>query len=270
MKDIAQHPATLSVLTALATEAEALAGPGKTRKKRADSSGIPGPFTSADGTIKIIQCGIGCDDLHRHAVPWLKNTVIVGNIGVSGGLAPDLKPGTVILGNQILTDGKLQGRYQAAYSPSVQLLNILEKTLQQSGQSYKLGSLLCTPQPIASPDAKSAAYRETGALAVDMESAGAAEAARQAGLPFFCIRVICDPAEQQVETKLFIGVDSQGNNRPLRLINPLVRQPWLLVQLLRMAWDFNQACASMQRVWEVVQKPLAAAAGSELIIDQGL
>jgi adenosylhomocysteine nucleosidase len=263
MIDIAKQSAPLTLLTALAAEAETLAKHKKNKKE--DNAIFPGQHTPDNGTTVIIQCGIGRDAMLRRAAPWLKNSTIVGNIGVSGGLAPDLKPGTVILGDRVLTGGNQQGQYKAVYSPNVQLLNILEKTLKQSGQPYKLGSLLCTPRPIASPDAKAAAYRETGALAVDMESAGAAEAARQAALPFFCIRVICDPADRRVEKKLFIGVDSQGNNRPLRLINPLIRQPWLLAQLLRMAWDFNQACASMRRVWDVVQQPLANAAGNDSI-----
>jgi len=169
------------------------------------------------------------------------------------------------LADRVFTGGNLQGPYQAVYIPSVQLLSILEATLKQSGLLYRIGPLLCTPQPIDSPVAKAVAYRKTGALAVDMESAGAAEVARQAALPFFCIRVVCDPAGRRVEKKLFIGVDSRGNNRPMRLINPLIRRPWLLAQLFSMARDFNQARVSMRRVWDVTQQPLANAAGSDSI-----
>ena len=92
--------------------------------------------------------------------------------------------------------------------------------------------------------------------------AAAHEAARQAALSFFCIRIICDPAGRKVEKDLLAGVDSRGNSRPMRLINPLIRRPWLLAPLLIMARDFTLALAGMRRVWNVVQKPLADFAGS--------
>ena len=60
-----------------------------------------------------------------------------------------------------------------------------------------------------------------------------------------------------LEKKLFSGVDSHGNSRPMRLINPLIRRPWLLAYLFMMAQDFSQALTGMRQVWNVVQKPLA-------------
>jgi hypothetical protein len=95
-----------------------------------------------------------------------------------------------------------------------------------------------------------------------MESAGAAEAARQALSPFFCIRIICDPAGRNVAKELLAGVDNRGNSRPMRLINPLVRHPMLLIPLIKLAGDFSLAMAGMRRVWKVVQKPLVDYAGS--------
>ncbi|NOQ47329.1 MAG: hypothetical protein GQ559_11795 [Desulfobulbaceae bacterium] len=260
MNDIRKPPAVLTILTALAGEAKTLVERKKNKKK--DTTFVSRRHTSESGTTVIIQCGIGRDTLLRVAAPQLKNTSIVGNIGVSGGLAPDLVPGTVILGDQIVTSGNHHTTYQAIYTPSAQLLDILESTLKKNALPYRRGPLLCTPQPLDSPEKKAAAYLKTGALAVDMESAGAAEAARQAALPFFCIRVVCDPAGRRVEKKLLAGVDNRGNSRPMQLINPLIRRPWLLAHLFIMARDFYRALAGMRRVWNVAQKPLVDFADS--------
>ncbi len=260
MNDIIRAPARLIILTALAAEAETLLGHKRNNKQQ--NIFIPGPYFTKNNETAIIQCGIGRDALLRVASPHLKNSSIIGNIGVSGGLAPDLKPGTVILADRILSNDNHHAVYQEVYTPSAQLLAFLEALLKKNNVPYRRGPLLCTPQPISTPDNKEAAYLKTEALAVDMESVGAAEVARQAGLPFFCIRVVCDPAERRLQQALFVGVDSRGNNRPMRLINPLIRRPWLLIDLFIMARDFSRALTGMRQVWNVVHKPLADLAGS--------
>ena len=260
MDDI-RKPSTYRIIpTALAAEAETLIG--RKRNANKDNRFVLRQHTSENSTTSVIQCGIGRDTLLGAAAPQVKDSSIVGNIGVSGALAPDLAPGTVILGDRILTDEKNNTTYQDSYVPNAQLLDILELVLRKNGIPYRRGTLLCTKQPLDSKEKKATAYLKTGALAVDMESAGAAEAARQAALSFFCIRIICDPAGRKVEKDLLAGVDSRGNSRPMRLINPLIRRPWLLAPLLIMARDFTLALAGIRRVWNVVQKPLADFADS--------
>lgn len=254
MDDIRKPSTDLIILTALAAEAETLIGRKKNPYK--DNTLVLEQHTPENSIISVIQCGIGRDTLLAVAAPQLKDSSIVGNIGVSGGLAPDLAPGTVILGDRILTDEKNNTTYQDAYIPNAQLLDILELLLRKNGLPYRRGALLCTKQPLDTIEKKATAYLKTGALAVDMESAGAAEAARQKASSFFCIRIICDPAGRKVEKDLLAGVDSQGNSRPMRLISPLIRRPWLLAPLLIMARDFTLALAGMRQVWNVIQKPL--------------
>jgi adenosylhomocysteine nucleosidase len=144
------------------------------------------------------------------------------------------------------------------------LVDALEKVLQENMIPFRRGSLLCTNDPITLPEAKAAAWQQSGALAVDLESAGAAEAAARAGLPFFVFRVVCDPAGRRLVRELFAGVDSQGNSCPAHLLKPLARRPWLLVSLCRMARDFSVALASMERVWRVIRQPLVEQASSRI------
>jgi len=248
-------PVILTMLIALAAEAEALTRHTKT--KREINRVVP-VRRAGEGSTAIIQCGIGRDAILRIGAPQLKQTLFAGNIGVSGGLAPEMEPGTVVVGERILTNGDSpkSSTYQDIYTANQHIVALLESALQKNAIPCRRGSLLCEQQPITRPEDKAAAYLKTGALAVDMESAGAAEAARLAGIPFFSIRVICDPARRKIVRKLFVGVDSRGNNRPARLIKPLLRRPWLIAQLLMMARDFSCALSSIERVWNVVEQPL--------------
>ena len=57
-----------------------------------------------------------------------------------------------------------------------------------------VGTLVSRDAPVESIAEKTALARETGALAVDMETASVAAACRAAGVPLLALRVISDPA----------------------------------------------------------------------------
>ena len=135
-------------------------------------------------------------------------------------------------------------------------MDMLEAVLKEQGIGYRRGMVLCVDEPLLTPADKARAHGRTGALAVDMESAAVAEVALQKGTPFFCLRVICDPAERGVERELLQGVDYRGNSRPFHLMAAVCRRPRLVGGLLRMAGDFSQAAAGMRRAWDVIRQPL--------------
>jgi hypothetical protein len=58
------------------------------------------------------------------------------------------------------------------------------------------GPLLSVDSPLRSPEAKRAAHRRTGAVAVDMEAAGVAEAAERLGIPWLAIKSVLDAVDE--------------------------------------------------------------------------
>ena len=72
------------------------------------------------------------------------------------------------------------------------------------------GKLLTSSRALASAAAKAAAFRETGAAAVDMESLAIAEVARSHELPFIAVRVIVDTAADIVPQAVIAASDSWG------------------------------------------------------------
>ena len=74
---------------------------------------------------------------------------------------------------------------------------------------------------LATVDAKRAAHAETGAVAVEMESAAIAAVATRAGVPFACVRAVLDPASSPLEDA-GIFIDPQtGAVRPMALARHL-------------------------------------------------
>ena len=236
MNNFSHHQPGAAIMTALAAERKILA-------------------THSLSDISIYQCGMGCESAYGKA-SGLPAGTMVGSIGVSGGLAPDLAPGSVIVADTVYTQCRQSVCPQDLYYPDAQLTALLEMALRGQGIDYRRGPVLCVDRPMLTPAAKARAHYRTGALAVDMESAGVAEAARRKGLPFFCLRVICDPAWRGVAPELMKGVDDRGNSRPFHLAAAVGRRPRLFFSLLRMAGDFYQAAASMRRTWKVIQPAL--------------
>ena len=247
-------PAKLTILTALAAEAHALMRCDKKRNLIAASA--VKEINTDKGVTSVVQCGVGSQILFKEAHQHLYNTDVVGNIGVCGGIAPDLKPGTIIIVDRITASFEKKANLQRQYVPDENIVEFLSQILTDNGIEYIHGTLLCSEEALITPEEKASAFANTSAIAVDMESAGAAEAARQACLPFFCVKVVCDTAQMEVVKELLDAVDSRGNNRPTRLMLPLLKRPWLGMQIWRMARHFGQAISGMQRFWEAARVPL--------------
>ncbi|MFZ0499503.1 MAG: hypothetical protein WAM52_10235, partial [Steroidobacteraceae bacterium] len=102
------------------------------------------------------------------------------------------------------------------------------------------GKLLTSDRPVATPEAKAAAWRESRAAAVDMESAAIAQVARQAGLPFIALRVIVDTASDQLPAAV-IAASGGGQLRLGRLLAALLRAPGDVGGLIRLSARYRIA-----------------------------
>jgi hypothetical protein len=101
--------------------------------------------------------------------------------------------------------------------------------------------------PVAHSAAKSALHRETGAIAVDMESHVVARIAAQHDAPFAAIRVVVDPVERTIPRSALAGTRADGTIDPLAVMRSLVRCPRDLVGLIRMSLDARAARATLVR-----------------------
>lgn len=158
------------------------------------------------------------------------------SFGVAGGLAPGLRPGTCIIASTILDDDE-QRPTDTRWAQ--RLIRIIPGAVH--------GPILGVREPIARADDKSALHRQTGALAVDMESHVVARAAAQHGVPFAAIRVVVDPVERTIPRSALAGARPDGSIDPLAVIRSLARHPRDLLGLVRMSLDTRAARATLVR-----------------------
>ncbi len=126
--------------------------------------------------------------------------------GLAGGLEPELKPGTVVIPQRILvssgslidTDRGWQARLVAAL---------------QSEFIVHEGDLLVSERLLATPRSKARAALDSGAVAVDMESAAIATVAEEADLPVIAVRVVADGLADTLPADVSAWIDADGRRR---------------------------------------------------------
>ncbi len=160
--------------------------------------------------------------------------------GLAGGLDPALRAGCVVLPGEILTrDG---GRFVTSAAWRERLLALVRPC-----RDVETGSLLSIPDAIDSVAGKAAAFHDTGAVAVDMESAAVAAVAADGHLPFVAVRVIVDTASDALP-RAVTSASRAGRVHTGRLIMGLVTAPREIAGLLRLALRYRAAMQSLNAV----------------------
>jgi adenosylhomocysteine nucleosidase len=190
-----------------------------------------------------IAAGLGvrviCGGDGRNLAPALTRAMAAGcggliSFGVAGGLAPELKPGACVIGSSILDDD-MERPTDARWAQ--RLMRIIPDAVH--------GPIAGVRAPIAHSSAKAAMHRDTGAIAVDMESHVVARVAAEHGVPLAAIRVVVDPVERTIPRSALAGTRADGTIDPLAVVRSLMRYPRDLVGLIRMSLDARTARATL-------------------------
>ncbi len=154
------------------------------------------------------------------------------SFGVAGGLDPALRPGTLLVPHEVLTDGRCV--------PTDPTLN------QRLGWQSEI-TLLGAERIVASAAAKMALFNATRAGAVDLESGAVAQVATRHGIPFAVLRAICDPAERDLPPAALIPPKPDGGIPLVRIIGSVLKQPAQLPFLPKLAADAAAAHRALRQ-----------------------
>jgi hopanoid-associated phosphorylase len=149
------------------------------------------------------------------------------SFGIAGGLAPDLSPGSLVVGESVVCGGRA---YPCSHPIQV---------------PARRGVVAAAEAVVTDAAAKAALFASTGALCVDLESGGVARAAEAAGLPFAVLRAVADPASRALPPAACIGLDEQGRVRLGAVLASLARSPGQLAGLVRVGLDTRAALAAL-------------------------
>lgn len=186
------------------------------RRLAAARQGRAGDFRVVVGglagrAVVLIQAGIGRDRARRAllAASHQFSFRAALSLGFAGGLAETLCVGDVVCPAAVLLDdGRTGQSFGVAPAQAA-----VRAALAAAGIRIHDGPLLTVDDPLRTPEVKRAAHRRTGAVAVDMEAAGVAEAARDLGIPWLAIKAVVDAAGEALPEFLAGCTTAQGELR---------------------------------------------------------
>ncbi|HEX4165441.1 MAG TPA: hypothetical protein VHZ55_08195 [Bryobacteraceae bacterium] len=142
----------------------------------------------------------------------------VVSTGYCGALDPALSEGQIVVADRVISPASGE---EFACVPVV------------APDEFSVGSLLSQDSIVNEAVAKSRLF-STGAIAVDMEAAGVAARAKRAQLPFCCIKVVSDRADESFPFDLNAMRSAEGRIVRGKIVIHALKRPMLLGSLLRL------------------------------------
>ena len=223
------------ILTAVELEARALAR----RLELPPITVLPFPAYGR-GLLRVAPVGLRAGLL---ATRWPRllagfNYPLVVSAGVCGALALDLGAGDLVLPESVL-------------GPSGERLNVTPTRHRQATElagSARGGTLVTSPELVATVEAKAALFASSGALAVDMESSVILAHAGAAGCPTLVVRGVSDAASESLPLELIDLMTPAGKLRPMRALALTVTRPRLVPRAMALRQATRRALAAVARV----------------------
>jgi hypothetical protein len=209
------------VLTAIDLEARGLA-------RHLGLAPVPGAAFPhfVGGALELATVGLRGARLAARAARWRAPDLVV-SAGACGALAPALAVGALVVPAVVLDAGG--ERWPTAALPRL------------PGD----GALLTVGDAVESAAQKARLWMETGALAVDMESAAIMAWARARNVPAAAVRGVSDDAERGIPAALAAAVSEDGRVRPLRAVTAALTRAAALGDLLELRAGTEAALRSV-------------------------
>ncbi len=149
-------------------------------------------------------------------------------VGFAGGLV-----GSVGIGSIVVAENVSDAVTRADYRPDARLL-CEAREIQMASAPVHFGGLVTIASVLVSAADKRKFATGTRAIAVDMESAGAAAAATEFGIPWLAVRVITDGLDDDLPLDFNALANADGSVDRSRIISEVLRHPSKIPGLIRL------------------------------------
>lgn len=165
------------------------------------------------------------------------------SVGVAGGLDPALRPGAVLIPDQVLCA-------TGVYTPDADWCARAKAAASEAVTAAVWGS----DDLVSTADAKAALFAQHEACAVDMETHRVARAAVDRGALFGVVRTIADPAERALPQAASDVIGADGAPRLGRVLKNLMKRPGDLPGLIKVGQDSATAHKALGRALTDLQR----------------
>ena len=236
---------------------------GMTRRENLRRSGVSLSYTvlcttGLEAEAKIarragLTAVVGAGD-HRRTVKVVEEAASAAeclvSFGIAGALKPGLRPGDIIVSTEVVDDDK-------RWFSSDNLRARITELVAEIGAIE--GPVLGAQVVVATKTDKRRAWRNTGAIAVDLESVVVARSAAALGIPFVVLRAIADPAVRELPPAALVPLSGDGRPAIGQVLASLLARPRQLPTLLTVAREARQALQALVGPAHALNRVLAGA-----------
>jgi adenosylhomocysteine nucleosidase len=204
-------------------------------------------------SVVLMKTGIGLKrarDTASRTFEALPDIEVVAITGVAGALDHRLKLGGIVLAERLITRREESFHPDRVIKASPEPLRNFASALESRRLDYATGGILTSRRAIVTVAEKQLAAAQSGALAVDMESAVIADEAHLRGLPFVCLRTILDTANDELAGAAL--ADENGRVRPLVAARTVVTNPSMLIGAARLIRNLRTSTRALATAMESV------------------
>lgn len=205
-------------------------------ESQAWGSGSPGRENRSSATFSVplalsLCIGVGTENAAQNTERMLiqhpaTRAVII--IGYAGGLAAALDPGSLLVADTVSN-----GLSGPTYHADPTLLSTASE-IRPFGDRVHYGALVTADRVLVRSAEKEQYALRTNALAVDMESAGAAAVATEYGVPWLAVRVITDGVNDDLPLDFNALANPDGSVNRGRIVAETLLHPWKIPALIRL------------------------------------
>lgn len=190
-------------------------------------------------SVLMLETGVGAAAMER-ALRWCLSKPRFGEVlyrpsllvsaGFSGALQPEQRVGDLVLATEVVD--QYGNRWPAIHPDGLSGCDIVE------------GRLITMPKLVGDPKEKWRLGQQSGAIAVDMESAVAARLCHEHNVPFACLRVISDDWQTTLSPHL-VELLRQGRVSIPSLARRVLSHPKLIGELWRLGGQTRRASRNL-------------------------
>ncbi len=158
---------------------------------------------------------------------------IMLSFGFGGAILPGLRVGDMVLGTESWLAN--EGRFSRRQGIAATLAGEIAAELGKSLNGIASGTIITSAGILKKADLIQSLPAGTSFPILDMETAAIAEIADRHGIPLVALRAVSDDAGEELSFSIdeFTGPDMAIS--PLKVMATIVRKPWIIPQLLRLA-----------------------------------
>lgn len=199
-----------------------------------------------NGEVAFIATGIGmrrAREIARHTFSMLPQTGFVIGAGVAGALSAGLRAGDIVIADRVIKAREDTAHPEQVWPIEPQTVGDCERALRTRRLEFSTGGILTSPRVIPNASGKTIAKKESGAIAVDMESAAIALETTARGIPLAIVRTVMDSLEDEIFGAEI--ADEQGRVGPIAAANYLIQNPGAFLKLPSTLRNLTRATKSL-------------------------